>query len=102
MVESSGAQLGSMMRLDRFLWFARLSASRRFAQSLAESGHFRIDGRAVTKPATSVRVGNILTFATQRDDIRVLRIERLPVRRCPPTEARACYTDMIDAPPDQN
>ncbi len=90
------------MRLDRFLWFARLSASRSFAQSLATGGHLRIDGRPITKPATPVRVGNMLTFATYRGDIRVVRIERLPVRRGPAAEARACYTDMIDAPPDEN
>lgn len=90
------------MRLDRFLWFARLSASRSFAQALATGGHLRIDGRPITKPATLVRVGQTLTFATHRGDIRVIRIERLPARRGPPTEARSCYTDMIDAPPPEN
>ncbi len=90
------------MRLDRFLWFARLSASRSFAQSLATAGHLRIDGRPITKPATLVRVGNTLTFATHRGDIRVVRVEQLPTRRGPPWEARACYTDMIDAPPPEN
>ncbi len=90
------------MRLDRFLWFARLSASRSFAQSLATSGHLRIDGRAVTKPAALVRVGHTLTFATHRGDVRVVRIASLPKRRGPPAEARTCYTDMIDAPPPEN
>jgi len=90
------------MRLDRFLWFARLSASRGFAHALATGGHLRIDARPVTKPATLVRVGHTLTFATHRGDIRVVRIERLPARRGPPAEARTCYTDMIDAPPPEN
>jgi len=85
------------MRLDRFLWFARLSASRSLAQSLAIGGHLRIDGRPITKPATLVRVGHTLTFATHRGDIRVVRIETLPARRGPPIEARLCYTDLIDA-----
>lgn len=97
MAESSGTG----MRLDRFLWFARLSASRGFAQSLATSGHLRIDGRTVTKPATPVRVGHVLTFATHRGDIRVLRVEALPARRGPPAEAQACYAD-IDAAHAQN
>ena len=93
------------MRLDRFLWFARLSASRGFAQNLARSGHLRIDGRATDKPATPVRVGNVLTFATHRGDIRVLRIEVLPQRRGPVAEALACYIDLsppIDAARPQN
>ncbi len=84
------------MRLDRFLWFARLSASRSFAQNLAGSGHLRVDGRPVAKAATPVHVGNVLSFATHRGDIRVVRIERLPLRRGPAVEARDCYTDMID------
>ena len=82
------------MRLDRFLWFARLSASRAFAQGLARSGHLRIDGRAIDKPASLVRVGTILTFATHRGDIRIVRIEALPKRRGPPLEAQACYADL--------
>jgi len=90
------------MRLDRFLWFARLSASRGFAQALAVSGHLRIDGRPIAKPATLVRVGHTLTFATHRGDIRVVRIENLPSRRGPPAEARAYYTDVIDGIDAQN
>ena len=90
------------MRLDRFLWFARLAASRSFAQSLAASRHLRIDGRPVAKPATPVHIGNVLSFATHGGEIRVVRVAALPVRRGPPAEARACYTDMIDAPPHEN
>jgi ribosome-associated heat shock protein Hsp15 len=90
------------MRLDRFLWFARLCASRSFAQRLVESGHLRLDGRPVSKPATLVRAGQVLTFATHRGDIRLVRIAALPVRRGPSTEARACYTDMIDEADAQN
>jgi ribosome-associated heat shock protein Hsp15 len=90
------------MRLDRFLWFARISASRTFAQGLAESGHLRIDGRAVAKAATPVRIGQVLTFATHRGDIRVLRIERLLARRGPPAEARLAYTELIDGTDPQN
>jgi ribosome-associated heat shock protein Hsp15 len=90
------------MRLDRFLWFARISASRAFAQGLAESGHLRIDGRAVAKAATPVRIGQVLTFATHRGEIRVLRIERLPARRGSPVDARGCYREPIDGADTQN
>jgi ribosome-associated heat shock protein Hsp15 len=93
---------GETMRLDRFLWFARLSASRAFAQALAESGHLRIDGRPVAKAATAVRIGQVLTFATHRGDVRVLRVERLPVRRGPPAEAHLTYTELIDGTDPQN
>ena len=38
---------------------------------------------------------NVLSFAI-RGQVRVLRIEALPVRRGPPAEARALYTDLAD------
>ena len=84
------------MRLDRFLWYARLAKTRTHAQALAGSGHLRIDGRAIDKAAAPVRLGNILTFADHRGAVRVLRVDALPVRRGPPAEARTCYADLAN------
>jgi ribosome-associated heat shock protein Hsp15 len=84
------------MRLDRFLWFARIVKSRSVAQGLATQGHFRIDGRAVDRSAAAVRVGNVLTFADHRGEVRAIRVETLPHRRGPPTEASACYIDLTN------
>lgn len=81
------------MRLDRFLWFARIVKTREWAQALAEQGRLRIDGRAVAKAHCPVRAGNVLTFA-QGARVRVLRVEALPARRGPPAEARACYAEL--------
>ena len=81
------------IRLDRFLWFARLVKTRTLAQELAAKGRLRLNGRVVERAAAPVRVGNILTFAL-RGQVRVLRIEALPVRRGPAPEARACYRDL--------
>ncbi len=82
------------MRLDRFLWWSRISASRNFARALAESGHFRIDGRRVERAHLPVRPGNVLAFVTHGGKVRVVRIETLPHRRGPPAEARDCYTEL--------
>ncbi|MCW6531634.1 MULTISPECIES: S4 domain-containing protein [Sphingomonas] len=82
------------MRLDRFLWFARIVKTRVLAQELAGDGHLRIDGRAVDRAAAAVRVGNILTFA-HHGRVRALRVEKLPARRGPPAEGRACYEELI-------
>lgn len=87
------AEAGASMRLDRFLWFARLAKTRTLAQALACDGRLRIDGRAVDRSAAPVRIGNILTFAAQ-NGVRVLRIEALPSRRGPAPEARACYQEL--------
>jgi len=90
------AEPGATMRLDRFLWYARIVKTRPFAQALAGSGHLRIDGRAVDRPAAPVRVGNVLTFADRQGQVRVLRIAALPARRGPPAEARACYIELAN------
>jgi ribosome-associated heat shock protein Hsp15 len=85
------------IRLDRFLWFARITKTRSLAQALAAQGHLRIDGRPVNRAAAPVRVGNILTFATHTGDVRTIRVELLPIRRGPPSEAQACYQDLAVA-----
>ena len=84
------------MRLDRFLWFARIVKTRGVAQQLAASGRLRLDGRAVDKAATPVRIGCTLAFATPAGRIRALRVQALPTRRGPPDEARICYVDLIE------
>ena len=86
--------MGETMRLDRFLWWARIVKTRDYAQGLAAAGHLRIDGRAIDKAAAPVRVGQALTFATHRGEVRVIRVEALPVRRGPPAEARLCYQEL--------
>jgi ribosome-associated heat shock protein Hsp15 len=81
------------MRIDRFLWFTRLVKTRLRAQQLAAEGHLRLDGRVIDRAAAPVRVGNVLTFGL-RGQVRVLRVEALPVRRGPAPEARACYVEL--------
>ena len=81
------------MRLDRFLWFARIVKTRGVAQALAGDGHLRIDGRAIDRAHAAVRVGNVLTFA-HGTRVRVLRVEALPTRRGPAVEAQACYQEL--------
>jgi ribosome-associated heat shock protein Hsp15 len=84
------------LRLDKFLWFARIVKTRALAQGLAEDGRLRIAGRIVDRAHAPVRVGDVLSFA-MRGRVRVLRIEALPARRGPPAEARALYADLSDA-----
>ncbi|MGC6330554.1 RNA-binding S4 domain-containing protein [Rhizorhabdus sp. FW153] len=88
------------MRLDKFLWFSRLTKTRALAQDLAEAGHMRIDGRVIDRAHATVRIGNVLTFALY-DRVRIVRIEALPNRRGPAPEAAACYTDLSPPPVDE-
>jgi ribosome-associated heat shock protein Hsp15 len=85
------------LRLDKFLWFARIVKTRALAQALAEQGRIRLGGRVVDRAHAPVRVGDVLSFA-QRGVVRVLRVEALPARRGPPAEARALYVDLEQGP----
>jgi ribosome-associated heat shock protein Hsp15 len=85
------------LRLDKFLWFARIVKTRALAQTLAEEGRLRISGRVADRAHASVRVGDVLSFA-MRGEVRVLRVEALPARRGPPVEARALYTELPEGP----
>ena len=85
--------MADSLRLDKFLWFARIVKTRALAQTLAEEGRIRIGGRLIDRAHAPVRVGDVLSFA-QRGMVQVLRIEALPARRGPPAEARTLYTEI--------
>ena len=89
--------MAETLRLDKFLWFARIVKTRALAQQLAEQGRIRIGGRLVDRAHAPVRIGDVLSFA-QRGSVRVLRVEALPARRGPPAEARALYSEVPEAP----
>ena len=91
---------GASLRLDKYLWFARIVKTRALAQSLASEGHLRIDGRAIDRPHAPVRVGSVLSFAV-RGTVRVLRVEQLPGRRGGPVEARTLYSDLSERKVDE-
>lgn len=81
------------MRIDKFLWFARITKTRALAQRLAEAGHIRIDGRRIDRAHATVKPGETLTLMIH-DRVRILCIEALPTRRGPTAEASACYNDL--------
>jgi ribosome-associated heat shock protein Hsp15 len=83
------------LRLDKFLWFARIVKTRALAQALAEEGRLRLNGRVIDRAHAPVRVGDVLSFA-QRGAVRVLKVEALPARRGPPAEARALYAEIVE------
>lgn len=81
------------VRLDKFLWFARIVKTRALAQALAQDGHLRLSGRVIDRAHCPVRVGDVLSFAV-RGKVRVIRVEALPTRRGPPAEARSLYVEL--------
>ncbi|HEX7741508.1 MAG TPA: RNA-binding S4 domain-containing protein [Sphingobium sp.] len=84
---------GPSLRIDKFLWFARLANSRSIAQKLAEDGHIRLNGRRIERAHAPVRAGDLITFP-HPSGVRVVRILALPGRRGPAPEAQACYEEL--------
>lgn len=84
------------IRLDKWLWQARFCKSRAIASRLVADGAVRVNAVRVTKPATTVKVGDGLSFARGRL-VRAVRIRALGDRRGPAPEARLLYDDL-DAP----
>jgi ribosome-associated heat shock protein Hsp15 len=84
------------IRLDKWLWQARFCKSRALASRLVAEGAVRVNAQRVVKPATTVRIGDGLSFAIG-GRVRVVRILALGARRGPATEARMLYADL-DAP----
>ena len=85
--------MAETLRLDKFLWFARIAKTRALAQAMAEKGRLRLNNRVIDKAHAPVRVGDVLSFA-QRGAVRVMKVEALPARRGPPAEARTLYSEL--------
>jgi ribosome-associated heat shock protein Hsp15 len=84
------------VRLDRYLFFARLLKSRTLAQALIEGGNVRANGKRVAKPAEEIDVGSVISFALH-SRVRVVRVLALPIRRGPASEAQTCYEEIGEA-----
>lgn len=82
-------------RLDKWLWFARVTKSRTLAAKLAAEGHVRINGVRHDSPSKSVTPGDVLTISLDRQ-VRVLKVLAPGERRGPFTEARLLYEDLLD------
>lgn len=87
--DSSGAR----QRLDKYLWFARMTKTRALAARLVTGGHVRVNARKTDNPAKYLSIGDVLTISLQRN-VRVLRIAGFALRRGPYEEARLLYEDL--------
>jgi ribosome-associated heat shock protein Hsp15 len=90
MTRSDEDQLSETQRLDKWLWFARVTKSRNLAAQLVQDGKVRVNRTKVAKPSHTVRSGDVLTIAV-RGSVEVLKVLAPGVRRGPPPEARQLY-----------
>lgn len=96
-MSAPGPSPDARQRLDKWLWFARLVKSRTLAAKLVEEGHVRVNSVRADNPAKSVRPGDVLTVAFDRE-VRVLRVLAPGERRGPYSEARSLYEDLAASP----
>ena len=88
------------LRVDKWLWFARLFKSRTLAAAQCQSGRIRINGVIVQKAHHALKPGDVLTFS-KADYIRVIRVVALGNRRGPAAEAQALYEDLDPPAPEK-
>jgi ribosome-associated heat shock protein Hsp15 len=81
------------LRIDVWLWRARIAKTRALAAQLVRSGHVRANGQRVSAPGRAVRVGDVLTVALERT-VRVIAIAGFGERRGPASEARMLYAEL--------
>ena len=91
------ADAPATIRLYKWLWQARFVKTRARAAALVEAGAVRVNAARVTKPATTLRVGDGLSFALE-GRVHVLRVRALGARRGPAPEARMLYVDLDAGP----
>ena len=79
------------MRLDKWLWAARLFKTRALAGHAVGSGKVRVNG-APAKPAKALRVGDRVNVRQGPYELR-LTVRVLVERRGPADEARRAYEE---------
>ena len=92
------AASGGRQRIDKWLWFARVTKTRTLAQKLALSGRVRVNREKCDSASQAVKVDDVLTIALD-SGVRVLKVVHPGVRRGPPADARLLYEDL--SPPSQ-
>ena len=89
------------LRIDKWLWFARLAKTRTLAQKLAISGRVRVNRQKNDSHARQLRIGDVLTI-TLDSGVRVLRVAATGSRRGPAAEAQGLYEDLSPAAPSRS
>jgi len=85
--------LNGVLRLDKWLWYARFMKSRSKATKFCQSSSFCVNSSIVIKAHFLVKQNDVLTFSID-NNIKIIRILNLGVRRGSASEAQALYQDI--------
>lgn len=80
------------LRIDRWLWCARLFKTRSVAATAVRGGLVHLNGQRV-KPAHAVKIGDALEVELRDDSRREITIAAIPARRGPAQEAATAYVE---------
>ena len=83
------------MRLDKWLWAARLFKTRSLASDAVDGGKVKLNG-AATKPAKEVKVDDRLNIRVGEQDWEVV-VQGLNEQRRPAPEAQLLYQETPDS-----
>lgn len=81
------------IRLDKWLFHARIVKSRGLGADLVAEGRVRVNGEPTVKPHRAVGAGDVLTLGLH-GRVRVLQIVDVGARRGPATEAQGLYEEI--------
>ena len=81
------------IRIDKWLWFARFFKNRNLSARIVSQGKVRLNGKRISKPSTSLKKGDALTFS-QGNILRLVKVLELGKRRGPFREAVSLYDEI--------
>lgn len=85
------------IRLDKWLWHARVTKTRSLAQKLVTGGHVRVNRLKTATASHKISCGDTLTIRLEKI-VLVCAIVALGERRGPFAEARLLYDDLSPSP----
>jgi ribosome-associated heat shock protein Hsp15 len=91
-------QTATSLRIDKWLWAARVFKTRSLAADACAGGKVDVNEEAA-KPARLVRAGDLVKITLPQGRRRIVKVVSLDDRRGPATTARALYEDLTPPEP---
>ena len=92
------ADLSETVRLDKWLWAARVFKTRGIAADACDGGKVDVNDQAA-RPAKPVRPGDVVRVSLPQSRRRILKVTALGERRGSATLARTLFEDLTPPEP---
>ena len=91
--DTTSAAMQTGQRLDHWLWCARLTKTRNEAVRLITSGAVRINRARTEKPATRLRIGDVITLI-RHERLYICRVLGFHPRRVSPRDVATLREEL--------